>query len=251
MDRAPTDWIILRGLARERGHWGRFPTLLGDALGARVHTLDLPGAGTERARTCPPTVRGMAEDVRARWLAAHPGEGRTWGLLGISLGGMVAMAWAADHPHDFARVVLANTSARDISAPWRRMRPRALLRVARAVATPDPLRREARVLAATTQLRADVAQVAAEWAAIATERPMVRANVLRQLMAAARFTAPEAIVPPVLVLGSGADRLTAPSCPAALAQRFGAPLVVHPDAGHDITTDAPGWVARAIADWVR
>lgn len=247
----PTDWLVLRGLAREQGHWGRFPDQLATALRARVHTIDLPGAGTERERPCPTTVRDMADDVRRRWAdgrTAGPAEAR-WGLLGISLGGMLAMQWASDHPEDFVRVVLANTSSRDTSPPWQRMRPDALLRIARAVATRDPLRRETRVLEATTRLQADVGPTAASWAEIATARPMQRANVLRQLLAASRFTAPASLAPPVLVLGGGADPLTHPRCPAALAHRFEAPLVVHPAAGHDLSLDVPEWVAATVAEW--
>lgn len=246
----PTDWLILRGLAREQGHWGDFPGTLAATLGARVHTLDLPGAGVERDTTCPVTVADIVTELRRRWLPlATPGS--RWGLLGISLGGMIAMQWPADHPQDFTRIVLANTSARNTNAPWRRMRPAALGQVLRALGESDPLRREGIVLAATTRLQPDLSAVAARWATIATERPIRRGNVLRQLLAAMRFTAPRALTPRVLVLGGGADPLTDPSCPRALAERFDAPLHVHPDAGHDLSLDAPAWIAATVATWLQ
>lgn len=244
-----TDWLILRGLAREQGHWGEFPSALAATLGARVHTLDLPGAGDRRGTTCPPSIAGIVGDLRERWRPLAS-AGTRWGLLGISLGGMVAMEWGARHPGDFGAVVLANTSARNTSAPWRRMRPTAVLRVLRALAESDPLTRERLVLAATTRLHPALPAVAERWAAIAALRPMRRANVLRQLLAAMRFSAPPTLVPPVLVLSGGADPLTHPSCPAALAKRFTAPLHVHPDAGHDLSLDAPGWMAATIHQWL-
>ena len=85
-------WLLLRGLAREQRHNGRFAEVLADALGdATAHGIDFPGAGTEFARLSPASIRGIMEDIRARWLRLreeHPGE---WSLLGISLGGMVTM----------------------------------------------------------------------------------------------------------------------------------------------------------------
>src|SRR5205814_3692341 len=69
----PDAWLLLRGLAREQRHWGAFLPALQAALpDARVHCLDLPGAGTEHARTSPANARSIAEDVRQRWLALGP-----------------------------------------------------------------------------------------------------------------------------------------------------------------------------------
>ena len=66
-----------------------------------MHALDLPGFGTEHARGSPSTAAGIAEDVRARWLALRETNPGPWGLLGMSLGGMVTMAWCRAHPRDF------------------------------------------------------------------------------------------------------------------------------------------------------
>src|SRR5438552_440235 len=94
-------WLLLRGLAREQRHWGRFRPELSARLppGAEIHCLDLPGTGTEHLRGSPANIAAIAEDVRERWLGLR-GEG-PWGLLAVSLGGMVAMEWCAAHPADF------------------------------------------------------------------------------------------------------------------------------------------------------
>src|SRR4051812_21219811 len=111
-------WLLLRGLAREQRHWGAFPSALArtcdDARGADIHCLDLPGTGTEFARRSPSSIRGIVADLRRRWLALDGHDGPAH-LLAVSLGGMVAMQWCADHPDDFAGVVLVNTSAADLS----------------------------------------------------------------------------------------------------------------------------------------
>jgi len=63
----PTNWLILRGLAREQRHWGPFVDIFEAKVpGSRVHTLDLPGVGTECQRDSPATVAGIVSDLRER-----------------------------------------------------------------------------------------------------------------------------------------------------------------------------------------
>lgn len=254
----PSDWILMRGLVREQRHWGDFPTILARELGVRVHTIDIPGAGNQHREICPSTVPGIAEHVRARWLTLRAetdrAHGKTsWGLLGVSLGGMISMAWAAAHPADFTRVVLANTSASNAGKPWDRMQPRALLGVARGFFARDLVERERIVLDTTVRLVPERERdaIARRWATYAAEAPVSRATLARQLLAASRFRAPNRIEPPTLVVIGGKDPLAAPACGRALAERFGAQLELHPDAGHDIGTDAPDWFAARVDAWLK
>ncbi|HEY8041369.1 MAG TPA: alpha/beta hydrolase [Polyangiaceae bacterium] len=242
-------WLFLRGLSREARHWGAFPGVFARHVpGARVHCLDLPGAGTERERASPGTVESIAADVRGRWLALREEHAGPWALLGMSLGGMVAMAWCSLHPGDFSRLVLASTSAGDLSPPWRRFDPRIVPAALRALVERRPARREERILSFTTRLLADRAGVAAEWARYP---PMARRNVLRQLHAARRFHAPSRLEVPTLVLAGGRDPLADPSCSRLLSTHLGAPFAVHPRAGHELALDAPEWFADEVAAWLR
>jgi pimeloyl-ACP methyl ester carboxylesterase len=244
------DWLFLRGLSREQRHWGSFPEVFcAAAPGARVHLLDLPGTGTEAGRASPTTVPAIVADLRARFEAlrgAHPGP---WGLLGMSLGGMVAMAWCAEHPGDFTRLVLANTSASDVGLPWDRMRPAAIATVARVLGTRDPVERERLILTMVTRTRDDVPAIARRWAEIQRTSPVTRITVARQLRAATLFHAPPSLSVPVLVVVGAGDTLADPACGRALAERFGAPLEVHPESGHELALDAPGWLAERVAAW--
>jgi pimeloyl-ACP methyl ester carboxylesterase len=243
-------WLILRGLSREQRHWGEFPAALRAVSdGAQVLLLDLPGAGTERHRASPTEISGIVRDLRARFLELRSAlglDGKPVGLLAVSLGGMVAMQWASDFPDDFAAVVLVNTSASDLSPPWRRMSPAVLWPAARALVTSNLVERERRILAFTTRLRADLPAIAAEYAGFALERPMERRNVLRQLYAAMRFRAPKRLGPPTLVVACGGDLLANPECGRLLADRFLAPLALHPRAGHDLALDDPEWLAAEV-----
>ena len=104
-------WLLLRGLSREKRHWRSFPEQLAAAsAGERVLCLDLPGFGTEHARLSPWSMARITDDVRARFLVERGGD--RWSVLGISLGGMVALDWCARHGGDFERCVTVNTSAR-------------------------------------------------------------------------------------------------------------------------------------------
>ena len=247
------NWLLLRGLAREMRHWGGFRELLAAQLpGARIECLDLPGTGTEHARKSPSSLAAITEDLRGRWLALREKSDGPWNLLGMSLGGMVSMDWTARHPDDFAAVVLVNTSAANLAAPWRRMRLAVLPDILRALVSRDELERNRRILRATTRLvsREEVLPIARDWARIQAESPIARATVLRQLWAASRFRAPPALPIPALVVAAAEDPLCDPECPRRLALRFGAPLVVHPRAGHDLSLDDPAWLAAQVRAWL-
>lgn len=240
----PDHWLLLRGLAREQRHWGAFvPALQAAVPDAHVHCLDLPGAGTEYARESPASVRGIAEDLRRRWLELGPGN---WGLFAVSLGGMVAMEWCAAHPADFGTLVLANTSGGNLNPPWKRMQPHIVPHIAMAMASRSALARETRILSLTTAV-APADGLPAQWAGFYADRPMKRLNVLRQLAAATRFRVPPSLQPRTLVISAAGDQFTHPDCPRALATHFHAQLAVHPKAGHDVSTDDPAWLANEIS----
>ncbi len=244
-------WLFLRGLAREQRHWGEFPKTFERIVPtSHAHCLDLPGAGTEITTKAPLVVRDVVADVRARWQQLkqqHPGP---WGLLAISFGGMVAQEWAGLHPTDFARVVLINTSAANLSVPWKRLDYRQLPGVVSALLERDREKRERKILGMTTRGSADLDRIAHEWSSYQVDRPTPRATALRQLLAATRFRAPARIDTNVLILSGGGDPFTDPSCPERLSAHYGAPLRRHPTGGHDLSIDAPEWIAEQVRDWV-
>src|SRR6476646_2595189 len=86
-------WILLRGLARERAHWGAFPALLHERLGdATVVALDLPGNGCLNRQASPTRIALMTQQCRDE--AARLGLAPPYHLLAISMGAMVAIDWA-------------------------------------------------------------------------------------------------------------------------------------------------------------
>lgn len=242
-------WILLRGLTRERRHWGDFPeTLQRECSGAPVCCIDLPGNGSLNAQASPSQVPAMAEHCRAQ--LGELGLTPPYFLLAMSLGAMVAIDWANRHPAELAGCVLINTSLRPFSPFYHRLRPGnypALLPI--LLGRSDTSCREKAILRLTSS-QPERSEKQAEWAAYARQNPVSPGNAWRQLLAAARYRAPlRRPTPPLLVLGSARDRLVNPACSRQLAQRWGTAYAEHPTAGHDLPLDDGPWVAEQIRCW--
>jgi pimeloyl-ACP methyl ester carboxylesterase len=243
-------WVLLRGLARGSGHWAGFPDALRARLGdIRTIALDLPGNGALHALQSPTQVEGMTRWCveRLQALGAPPPHH----LLGVSLGGMVAIDWAARLPGSVAGAVLVNTSL-DGFGPWHgRLRPGSwpgLLSIALARGSAED--QEATILRLTSRNTVAAAAVLAEWTMLRRTQPVAPANAMRQLLAAARYR-PQDRRPdvPLLVLRSRGDALVDPRCSEEIATRWDAASGVHPTAGHDLTLDDGPWVAEQVAQW--
>lgn len=245
----PSTWVLLRGLGRESGHWGPFlPALKAASSGADVVTIDLPGTGTRLHDRAPHSMRETVDRVRDE--ASSRGLLRSPLLLfGISLGGMVAMQWADSHPEDLAGIAIAASSASDLSSLLQRF---SLVGVGSVVLnrfTRDPVTRQRR-LAWLLSTRRDIRdRVVREWVQIERDRPVSFTTIRAQMDAAARWRAPLSLRRPSLFLVGRKDRLVHPDCSRTLARRYAAPLEEHPHAGHDLTTDAPEWVAQQCMRW--
>jgi len=242
-------WILLRGLTRERRHWGDFPRLLAEVLPeARVVPLELPGNGELNALASPLTIPAMAAHCRSE--AARLGLAPPWHLLAMSMGAMVAAAWAEGHPEEIAGCVLISTSFAAFSPPVQRLRPRAWPILAGLLLDRTVEGKERRVLELTSGSPSAHTSVLEAWAAIRRDRPVRFANALRQLIAAFGHRAPPHAPVPALVLAGARDALVDPRCSATLARRWGCSLAVHPEAGHDLPLDDGAWVAGEIRAWL-
>ena len=248
-------WIFLRGLSREIRHWGTFAETWRDEMpAAETIALDLPGNGRLYQQDSPSTVEALAEACRAELI--RRGVPPPYYLLAMSLGAMVAVAWAKRYPAEIAGCVLINTSLRPFSPFYQRLRPAnypTLLKLALFGGSAQTW--EATILRLTSRLAvapAASAKLLERWIAYRQQCPVARRNVLRQLVAAARYRAPFAKPETrMLILASAQDALVNPRCSQALAHAWQTEIGVHPSAGHDLPLDDGRWVAQQVRRWLQ
>lgn len=239
-------WLLFRGLGRHAGHWLEFPQKLHQQLGpAEILSPDLPGTGLRYQEKSPRTIHALVDSVRAR---VPPAKGKRY-LIGISLGGMVALDWLAFHPNEIAGAVIINSSARGLSSASERLLPSARRMLLQA-ALKDMRGREIAALEATTA-RPPTGAALEHWITVSEKSPMSARNGARQLVAAALFYLPKKSSVPVLFLTSEGDKLASPSCSRKMAQAWNAPVKVHPWAGHDLSLDDPDWIVNEILAWLK
>lgn len=239
-----TTWIFLRGLTREARHWGDFPQRFQAALPeAVILTPDLPGNGSRYRETSPWRIETSMEAVRAD--LARQGHRPPYRLLALSLGGMVALAWATRHPQEIEAAVLLSTSLRPHNPLLHRLRPAAWPVLLQLLTAPLETRERA-ILELTSQRPREMAGLVPDWVDWARQCPVTRRNALRQLLAAARFRLRQKPSVPLLLLAGVEDRMVSPQCTRALAATWNLAPILHPTAGHDLTLDAPEWVVDQV-----
>src|SRR5262249_21672279 len=148
-----------------------------------VVPLDLPGVGACGDEPWPASMAAVMESVRRRaapWL----GRGRVF-VFGVSLGGMVAMEWAAHHPGELAGTVVGASSSAGLSPFWQRFRPAVLPRIVAAGVRGGPDGREAAIVRTVSNRRDLWAATTEAWCAIQRQRPVSAAISRAQLTAAA------------------------------------------------------------------
>lgn len=240
--------ILLRGLSREKRHWGDFKNhLLERPDISQVIGIDLPGNGQFNCLKSPLSVGDMAEFVHSHnpWQSAKQGTV----LVSVSLGSMVATEIVSRHPRFYALSFMINTSFSDLSHPLARLRPKALESFAKILRMNGADKREAEILRLVSNHKSDDKETLKKWIQWAKEKPTSNGNALRQLLAAARYRLPkEKPKVPLYLLASKADRMVHWHCSKKFSEHWDLPLALHGSAGHELALDDPQWVCSQIAD---
>lgn len=239
--------LFLRGLTREINHWNGLPEKFSSKTGIPVLALDLPGAGMFHQMTSPKKL-----DLYVEFLRAKIEKGSPLVLIGISMGGMIALRWATLYPHEVERVFIINSSASNLSSARERFNLsewRVLLNI---LLTASAEKKERLILNLTTNKlnESEKEKIANFFVEVQRKHPVSIVSSLNQLWAASKF---ELFYPPkvpVVVIGAQGDRLVSPSCSKKLSEVLKAPLEVHPDAGHDLPLDAPDWLLSVLAKFL-
>ncbi len=240
-------WVLLRGLGRERGHWGDFPEQMSATFPHwEIISLDLPGFGAKSDIRSP---AHMDEVVRALDAELASLEHRHNHILALSLGAMVALAWAKQAPHTFESVTLVNSSS-SLSPIHHRLKPSGARALLRAMFATNANERERQILELVSNHPSRPARIHTLWTALARSNRHLLINALRQLWMVAQFSPPLQLTVPGQCLVSRQDRLVDSRCSQRLAESLSWPLVTHDWAGHDLAVDDPEWLLVQLQNWV-
>lgn len=211
--------------------------------------IDIPGAGEFHQQSSSASVPKMVEQMRGKFLK-ETAANETSVIVSISFGAMIAGQWMKQHPKDFSRAVLINSSFAGVTPFYHRLRPSALRHVL-AVPFLAGEKKEARILELVSNHRPVCKITLESWTQIQRRRPVTVVNSLKQLMAAATCRVgdfqPQV---PVLLLASTTDRMVDVESSRGLARKWKATLLEHPSAGHDLSSDDPGWVVEQIGKFL-
>ena len=248
------NWFLLRGLGRESEHWHDMLPRLREAFTAdQFFCLDQPGCGPRWQDPSPISIATTVDVLRGDYLALRQAGklgARPCYFLALSLGGMIAVAWAQRYPQDFHGAVLINTSLPGINRFYHRLRPRNLLAMIAPRRLDDIAARERKILQLVSNDPAVHTRLLPSWIAIQQRRPVTGRNYICMLLSAMSFTAPpRSPFAHTLVLKSRQDRLINACCSDQIAAAWQVPLREHETAGHDLSSDDPGWTVEQIRAW--
>ncbi|HWU43251.1 MAG TPA: alpha/beta hydrolase [Bdellovibrio sp.] len=238
-------WILLRGLARGRGHWGSFAELIQKNFSdCEFEFIDLPGNGERYQEQSFTRVTDFVKDLRAQ--SKFVQEGKPFNVLAVSLGAMITVEWMREFPHEVQKAVLICTSSSNFSPFYQRYQMKNYAQSFLLAFEGDPIRWEKRVLEMITN---NHVRREAEFMALAQyskQHPVQIKNIFRQLMAAAQYRFPEKAPGDIRIIGSYGDRLVSPQCSLEIGKAWGLEPIMHAWAGHDIPIDDPSWLIEYL-----
>lgn len=240
--------IMLRGLGRTVRHWAGFEKMI--ARHFRVFTFDLRGIDTNRIPAKLSTsVYDLAEDVIA--LMDHHKLKKAH-LLGVSLGGMVALAAGISYPERIRSLIIVNSSIAGQGVL--RLTPEALASISSAAW--DQAGMERRLIDVLTgpditpDRKQEIVQLYDE---IKADLGMNAKTVAIQLASAARFFAGKKLkkltVPTLVIYGSHDKFVPAINSKRIAALIPDAKILELKNAGHEAHLDKPDDFIKAVIDW--
>ena len=240
--------LLIRGLSRQQLHWGVFPQYLKEMSDCRILFEDLPGFGERRDILSPKTIEEISTSLDESVIQ----QTSKVNLIGISLGGMVALELARKHPQKVNSLVLINSSFKPYAKFYQRLKPSAYSTVMQAWLNPMVKESERKILTLSTNIREYDSDLLDKWVNIRIQNPPDRRSTVHQIMAARSycFNGPKPIEN-ILMLASKKDKIVNPVCTKNAAKAWNITPLIHDTAGHDLALDAPEWLAQEITNWYK
>ncbi len=235
--------ILIRGLGRDQLHWKPLLREIGKEFpDALIETPDIPGTGVLHHIASPlrlteylPYFENQLSDNDEPAI-----------VVGLSLGGMLALTWAALMPDRFSHVVVINTSS-NLTAFYRRLKVYKAWRQPGAIFRISKRAKERAIYHLTCNRRPMPEALLDEWVTIQNKHPVKITNQIRQIWAGLHFSPPpKDLLPALSVVYSRADQLVDPCCSEDLINHYNSNSYIHPWAGHDLPQDDPQWLAHKL-----
>ena len=244
-------WLVaLRGLGRSIRHWLGYEQEM--AKHFRVIMVELRGIGQSQANHgLTDTMYDLAGDVAAvvKEINAQPAH-----ILGVSLGGMVAIALALRHPEICRSLITVNTSIAGQRSM--RMSINAVKALGGGLVVKGSMeKRLVDVLVGRDFPEERKPELEAAYNEIGAEYGLPLATVIRQLLSAARFHPKKDLgdlqVPALVIYGTH-DRFT-PNINSKKLLRYlpKAKVVAIDGGGHELSVDKPKELMAALLEWER
>jgi pimeloyl-ACP methyl ester carboxylesterase len=240
--------VLIAGLGYPAWEWHKMAPLLAEHL--QVITFDNRGVGQSDKPAGPYTASLLAADV-AGLLDALGVEQAS--VMGHSMGGFIAQAFALEHPQRLSRLVLASTNFGG---------PRHVPISAEAMAvlsdvSSDPVTRFKNGLAVSTApgFAEQHPEIIQAWLAWRVANPVDVAGYQAQMALGLGLLAEAAafehklkqISVPTLILFGAHDKVVPPANANLLAKQItGSQVVIFPDAGHFFPIEIPVAAAQAV-----
>lgn len=222
--------VLLTGLASKRLGWKRQLDVFGQTY--RTIALDFRDTGDSDQATDAYTAADLADDVAAVLQALGIPRAH---VVGISLGGFVALQFALRHPETLGKLVLTSTSAGGAGHIAAGPEIAAILMPDPGLEIGERAKRNYSIIMAPTYVQANP-DTLEEIAEVARYRPMDSAAYTRQLQAALghdAWTSAPSIQAPTLVIHGDFDPLIPVANGRLLGERIpGARYIEYPDVGH-------------------
>ena len=238
-------FVLIRGLFREKRHWGEFVHILQEQYpNADIFTLDIPGNGCFFQQTSPNTIAEYTDTLRQQLAGRN-----NLNLIALSMGGMIALDWMSRFPTEIKSAVLVNTSVRPHAPFFQRLRWQNYPAIFRMFfATPEQM--EQQILYLTSNEHRENKVLLEKWQQWRKQKPISGASRLNQLLAAAKFSMHLKPLHPILIISAKNDQLVNYRCSLKLHQLWQIDYQQHDTAGHDLPLDDPQWLTQTIHRWL-
>jgi pimeloyl-ACP methyl ester carboxylesterase len=240
------DIVLLRGLGRWSEHWNNLDQDL--AKSCRVTVIDSKGYGLSKhlRSNWNQTIEQMAEDVCVTVRAANLKQPT---LLGVSLGGMIALAATAQQPNLFSRVIVVNSSMG--GSPYPRIRKMSLLGLIWRIPFKGALYRYlAECLLGPDCNDTEKQHFIDTWRTIDSAHGLNLLEFIKQIVAAIKFrnqTILTKIQIPAFIIKGESDQFVDPRNSEWIAPRIaGSKIFCANRGGHELSFECKEWFLKTI-----